>query len=60
MKLFNKWGSEGIEIQDPGLKNYINLSPILVPHSHGRHSRQIFNKSKIHIIERFMNHLTRL
>ena len=57
IKMFNKWSSE-IEVNDPGLKNYINLKPIIVPRaSHGRHSQKKFYKSDISIVERLMNHL---
>jgi len=57
VKLFDKWETK-VEIRDPGLKNYINLRPVLVPRtSHGRHSRKKFYKSEINIVERLMNHL---
>ena len=57
IKLFNKWSSEGIEIGDKGLKNYINLKSVIVPRSSGRESKQQFYKSNMHIIERLMNHV---
>jgi len=57
MKLFNKWSVEGITIKDPGLKNYINLKPLIVPHNHGRHGKKQFYKSEISIVERLLNHM---
>jgi len=36
MLLFNKWSSEGIVVNDLGLKRYINLKPVLLPKQHGR------------------------
>ncbi len=55
MKLFGKWDSEGIKVNDPGLARYINLSPVYVPHTHGRFSKFRFGKSKEHIVERLIN-----
>ena len=57
LKLFNKWSFEGIEIKDQGLKPYINLKPVLIPKSSGRHSQRKFYKSKMNIIERLVNKL---
>ena len=58
VKLFNKWSFDDIEIRDPTLENYINLRPIIVPHSCGRHEHKRFWKtSKVSIIERFVNRM---
>jgi small subunit ribosomal protein S7 len=54
MKLFNRWSTEGIEVQDPGLKKYISLKPVMLPKSSGRY-RQQFHKSKKNIVERLVN-----
>lgn len=56
-KLFNKWDTSGIVVSDPGLKNYINLSPVIVPKSCGRNANIRFNKTKSNIIERLINKL---
>ncbi|MCD6477591.1 MAG: 30S ribosomal protein S7 [Candidatus Aenigmarchaeota archaeon] len=57
MKLYNRW-STNVEVNDPGLKNYINLKPVIVPrNSHGRHAKKKFYKSNMNIVERLMNHL---
>jgi small subunit ribosomal protein S7 len=57
--LFGKWSFQGIEIEDPGLKNYISLSPVYVPHSMGRHEHHRFHKADVNIVERFANNLMR-
>lgn len=57
MKLFDKWDMD-TEIRDEGLKDYINLDPVTVPRqSQGRHTSKQLYKSRINIIERFINHL---
>jgi small subunit ribosomal protein S7 len=53
--LFQKWTFEGIEVKDPGLKRYINLTPMTLPHSMGRHEHQRFRKAHVNIVERFIN-----
>ena len=58
IKLFNIWSFEDIEVPDWTLARYINLTPIIVPHSCGRHNKKTFWKTKkISIIERFINRL---
>jgi len=56
LKLFNRWGFD-VEVKDPGLKPYINLKPIVIPKTGGRYSQQKFYKSKMNIVERFINKL---
>jgi len=55
--LFNKWDSTAVEVRDPSLQGYINLEPIIIPRTGGRHEAKRFWKSKMHIIERLMNKL---
>ena len=57
IKLFNKWSTEGITVQDPGLQRYITLKPVFVPKTGARYAGNRFHKSKISIVERFMNKL---
>jgi len=59
VKLFGKWNFEGIEAKDPGLKRYIALKPIHVPHSMGRHEHGRFRKASVNIAERLVNNLMR-
>lgn len=59
IKLFQKWSFEGIEVKDPGLKRYLNLTPMVVPHSMGRHEHQRFRKANVNIVERLINDFMR-
>lgn len=58
-KLFNKWDLDEVEVQDLGLKRYICLDEIIVPHTSGRHVKRQFAKSKVSIVERLMNKIMR-
>ena len=54
--LFDRWSFDGIEVKDISLVNYINLRPIIVPHSGGKHQHKKFWKTEhISVIERFIN-----
>ena len=56
--LFNRWSTKGIEITDPGLRDYICLKPILIPKSSGKYSKHRFYKSyHVNIVERLLNKL---
>jgi len=57
--IFGKWDPTEVEIRDLGIKRYVNLAPVIVPHSSGKHARQQFNKSEISIVERLVNNLMR-
>ena len=61
LKLFERWDlSEGaLEIKDEGLKRYINLSPIVIPHTGGRHANRPFAKMRVNIVERLINGMMR-
>jgi len=55
--LFNKWDLNEVEVADPGLKRYINLHSMIVPHSTGKFSKQQFAKGEMLIVERLINGL---
>ena len=57
--VFGKWDVSEITCDDPGLAPYINLTTIGTPHSGGRHANAWFGKSKLSVIERFINNLMR-
>jgi len=58
IKLFNRWSFNDVKIRDQTLENYINLKPIIIPHSAGRHEhRRFWKSSKVSILERFANRL---
>jgi len=54
-KAFGKWDTSEVEVKDDGLKRYMNLKPMLLPHTDGRHFHRSFGKSEISIIERLIN-----
>ena len=55
IKLFDRWGYEGIVVNDKGIHDYVSLHPVIFPKSGGRHARQQFYKSKVNIVERLLN-----
>ena len=57
IKMFGIWEMDDLVVDDPGLKDYISLRPVIVPRSGGRHGNKQFYKSKISLVERLMNHL---
>jgi len=59
IKLFQKWSFKDITVRDIGLQRYLNLTPMVVPHSMGRHEHQRFRKSKVNIVERLINNMMR-
>lgn len=59
IKIFGRWSFEDIEIKDLGLKRYISLKPVTVPHSMGRHEHSRFRKAEVNIVERLANNLMR-
>lgn len=59
MKLFGKWDLSEVRVSDPGLERYINLRPVYVPHSSGRHTKKQFWKSKMSVVERLVNKVMR-
>jgi len=59
VKLFGKWSFKEVEVRDPGLKRYISLKPVVVPHSMGRHEHKRFGKANVNIVERLVNNLMR-
>ena len=57
IKFLNKWSFDGVEVKDAGLVAYINLKPMIIPKTGGRHARKQFYKSKLNIVERLINKL---
>jgi len=55
IKLFGRWDSN-VNVNDLGLRPYINLEPRLLPRSAGV-NRGRFHKSRVHIVERLALHL---
>jgi small subunit ribosomal protein S7 len=57
VKAFDRWDTNGIVVVDPGLVKYITLEPRYVPKTGARYAGNRFHKSRVFIIERFMNKL---
>ncbi len=57
--LFQKWSFKDITVKDIGLQRYLNLTPMVAPHSMGRHEHQRFRKAQVNIVERLINGLMR-
>ena len=55
IKAFNRWGLEGIKVDDAGLQQYITLTPRIVPKTGARHAGNKFHKSRPFIVERLIN-----
>ena len=58
MKVFDKWETN-VEVRDLGLKSYINLNSLILPHTGGRVEAVRFWKNKLTIVERLMNKVMR-
>ncbi|MFH1421003.1 MAG: 30S ribosomal protein S7 [Candidatus Aenigmatarchaeota archaeon] len=58
IKIFGKW-SNIVEVNDYGLKPYVNLKQLMIPRSAGVPQKRRFHKSDMHIVERLVLHLMR-
>ena len=59
IKLFQKWSFKDVKVEDIGLQRYLNLTPMVAPHSMGRHEHQRFRKAKVNVVERLINNIMR-
>ncbi len=57
--VFGKWDSSEVTCEDPGLAPYVNLRTVGTPHTGGRHANAWMGKSKLSVVERFINGLMR-
>ena len=53
--LWDRWDVTGVKIGDPGLQTVINLKPMLIPHTGGRHEHKKFGKTRVNIVERLVD-----
>jgi len=58
-KLFGKYDFSEVRVTDPSFIEYANLSPVILPHSHGRHVKKQFGKKNVNMVERLANKLMR-
>ncbi|MFA6489354.1 MAG: 30S ribosomal protein S7 [Candidatus Micrarchaeia archaeon] len=59
LKLFGKYELTEVKVTDPSFMQYVSLTPVAVPHSHGRNAKAQFGKRKINLVERLANKLMR-
>ena len=59
MKLFEKYDLNEVVVHDAGLAKYMNLSPIVIPHTGGRWANKPFGKAKVNLVERLINNMMR-
>ena len=52
---FNRWDCSQIKVQDPGLKDYVNVNAVIVPRTGAKYAGNRFHKSKLFIVERLIN-----
>ena len=57
--LFDKWGTDGIQVRDLGLAKYISVEAKIIPHSFGKKTRKRFEKAHVSIVERLINKIMR-
>ena len=55
--VFNKYTTDGIDVEDPGIKPYIGLDAKVMPKASGRYAGNRFYKSDLLIVERLINKL---
>lgn len=56
---FGKYDLSEVVVHDQGLARYINLKPIVVPHSGAKNANVMFGKRRMSIIERLINNMMR-
>lgn len=57
--LFNEYDLSEVVVMDAGLGRYINLDPVIIPHTGGRHADKRFGRANTNIIERLINNMMR-
>jgi small subunit ribosomal protein S7 len=57
--LFGKWDVSDVAVRDVGMARYIDINPVAVPHSGGKHTSKPFAKAKMSIVERLINGMMR-
>ncbi len=59
IKLFGKYDYKEVQVRDPSIACYINIAPVSVLHTHGRHAKKQFGKKSVGVVERLANKLMR-
>ncbi|MFH1722535.1 MAG: 30S ribosomal protein S7 [Candidatus Altiarchaeota archaeon] len=57
--LFDRWNFTEVQVPKEGVKKYISLQPVYLPHTSGRSTKKQFSKSHMNIVERLVNRIMR-
>jgi small subunit ribosomal protein S7 len=57
--MFGRFDVSGVHIDDPGMARYVDISPVAVPHTGGKHTSKAFGKAKMSVVERLINGMMR-
>jgi len=57
--MFGRFDVSGVIIRDVGMARYIDISPVAVPHTGGRHTSKPFARAKMSVVERLINGMMR-
>lgn len=57
--LFGRFDVTGVVINDVGIARYVDITPVAVPHTGGKHTNKPFAKAKMSIVERLINGMMR-
>lgn len=57
--IFGKYNMMEVVVEDPGLRRYINLTPIGIPHTGAKHANKWFGKTNVNVVERLINNMMR-
>jgi len=57
IKFFNRWTTQGVKVEDPGLITYLTLDPKILPKTGARYAGARFHKSDVFIVERLATKL---
>ena len=57
--MFGRFDVSGVTIRDVGMARYIDISPVAVPHTGGRHTSKPFARAKMSVVERLINGMMR-
>ncbi|MFA5771617.1 MAG: 30S ribosomal protein S7 [Thermoplasmata archaeon] len=57
--LFGKYSFSDITVSDPSFARYLNITPLIVPHTSAKFANRRFGKAKVNIVERLINGMMR-
>lgn len=57
--LFGRFDVSDVKVDDAGIARYIDISPVSVPHTGGKHTSRAFGKARMSIVERLINGMMR-